>query len=168
MEHTTHITQIEKLRKLRASVRVLILKGKLKVAVKDVDDFNEETLLLLLAEEEKEKMDSLNGSLSQAVIEASIEICRRGGILKGETLDSLKRDLLENDVVTANAKVVVSYATSYIPLLGIVVATGFVGFYILRSAMCDGVPVDIKFTGDEPQTQQKPEDTKLPETFQGI
>ena len=156
--------QIERLRKLRAAVRVLILKGKLKVAVKDVDDFNEETLIQLLQEEEKAKMDSLNGSLSQAVIEASIEICRRGGILKGETLDSLKRDLLENDVVTANAKVVVSYATSYIPLLGIVVATGFVGFYILRSAMYDGVPVDIKVK----VTETTPENTKLPETFQGI
>lgn len=156
--------QIERLRKLRAAVRVLILKGKLKVAVKDVDDFNEETLIQLLQEEEKAKMDSLNGSLSQAVIEASIEICRRGGILKGETLDSLKKDLLENDVVTANAKVVVSYATSYIPLLGIVVATGFVGFYILRSAMYDGVPVDIKVK----VTETTPENTKLPETFQGI
>ena len=160
-----HVAQIERLRKLRAAVRVLILKGKLsKVQVKDVDDFNEETLLLLLKEEEKEKLDKLNGSLSQAVIEASIEICRRGGILKGETLDSLKKDLLENDIVTSNAKVVVSYATSYIPLLGVVVATGFVGFYILRSALYNGVPVDVEVKVET----KTPEETKLPGPCQGL
>ena len=81
--------QVENLKKLRAAVRVLVLKGKLKISVRDVDEFNEETLIQLLKEEEREKMDSLNGSLSKAVIEASIEICRKGGVLRGETLDLL-------------------------------------------------------------------------------
>lgn len=151
--------QVENLKKLRAAVRVLVLKGKLKISVRDVDEFNEETLIQLLKEEEREKMDSLNGSLSKAVIEASIEICRKGGVLRGETLDSLKRDLLENDVVTANAKLVVSYASSYVPMLGLFVATGFVGFYILRSTI---------FNDPKPQEFPSPEDVELPKTFQGI
>ena len=135
------------------------MKGKLKISVRDVDEFNEETLIQLLKEEEREKMDSLNGSLSKAVIEASIEICRKGGVLRGETLDSLKRDLLESDVVTANAKLVVSYASSYVPMLGLFVATGFVGFYILRSTI---------FNDPKPQEFPSPEDVELPKTFQGI
>lgn len=160
------VNQIENLRKLRAAVRVLILKGKLRIPVKDVDEFNEETLTLLLREEEREKMDSLNGSLSLAFIEASIEICRKGGILKNETLDSLKKDLLENEIVTSNAKIIVGYASTYVPVFGLVAAAGFVGFYVLRNALFSEPETKPKF--EKPTIPEEPKDTKLPETFHGL
>lgn len=167
-----HIKQIEQLKKLRAAVRVLVLKGKLKMSIKDVDDLNEDTLIQLLKEEEKEKMDSLNGSLSRAVIEASIEICRKGGVLKGETLDSLKKDLLENEVVTANAKLVVSYASSFVPLFGLFVATGFVGFYVLKSTIFSAPETPSKPVPTNPfgntTKPTNPENVELPKTFQGF